>query len=236
MNPNVEVLDRLIAAQSDVHALDHSTPLGRRKEKRPKVDLRQASALLSRFIWPEEDHSRLCHLHGPTPEKSQPSVERRHSQARPEIAIVMGSAKSWCSRPKYSEWVDHYAQYYAHPLHPPTTTGYDAPRANPPQQLENKIQSQLRAIQRNHSSFPKSWFGTRRQVVRIHSLRPFLISASADPDTASSPSQPLESRWSPRTDCRGCARRNPGDSPRPDRTRSAARLPSRSAWRTPLPG
>ena len=55
-----------------------------------------------------------------------------------------------------------YAQYYAHPLHPPATTGYDARIGGLLQALENTTPSQPRATQSNHSSSPESWFGTRR--------------------------------------------------------------------------
>jgi hypothetical protein len=68
-----------------------------------------------------------------------------------------------------------YAQYYAHSLHAPTTTGYDAPTGHPPQELENKTPSQPQATQRNHSSSPASWFGTRRPEVRILSPRPYIF-------------------------------------------------------------
>ena len=93
--------------------------------------------------------------------------------ARPEIAIVIGSAKCLGAlAPSVANAVDHYAQYYAHPTLPPATTGYDAPIADPPQALENTTPSQPRATQANHSSSPESWFGSRRPEVRILSPRP----------------------------------------------------------------
>lgn len=62
--------------------------------------------------------------------------------------------------------------------YPPTTTGCDAPTSSSPQELENKAPSKPRAIQRNHSSSPESWFGTRRSELRILSPRPFIYSSA----------------------------------------------------------
>lgn len=97
-------------------------------------------------------------------------------RARPEIAIVIGSTKSFGDlAPTVASAADRYVQYYAHLAHPPVATAGDAPTADPSQKLENTTPSQPRPTQRSHSSSPESWFGTRRSELRILSPRPFLF-------------------------------------------------------------